>query len=255
MHIDWWTLALQTANVLILIWLLARFLFRPVADIIARRRDEANKLLADAATVQRQADEARADLARARSNIATERDKAIAEAHVAAEIERATLLARANEEMAKLRAEADAAISRDRGAMEKTLIDRTRELSVEIARRLVGRTAPATDPDIFLAGLCRQVQALSPQERAAFMAVPGQEDAMEIVTAAALAPEEAEHIRGAIGEAFGGAPAVAFRSDPTVIAGIELHSRHAVIRNSWRGDLDRIREELSHVDEPAKQSR
>ena len=87
------------------------------------------------------------------------------------------------------------------------------------------------------------------------MAVPGQEDAMEIVTAAALAPEEAEHIRGAIGEAFGGAPAVAFRSDPTVIAGIELHSRHAVIRNSWRGDLDRIREELSHVDEPAKQSR
>src|SRR6516165_7024643 len=170
MRIDWWTLALQTANVLVLVWLLARFLFRPVAEIVARRQDEANKLLADAATVQRQADEARADLARARSNIATERDKAIAEAHVAAEIERATLLARANEEMAKLRAEADAAISRDRGAMEKTLIDRTRELSVEIARRLVGRTAPATDPDIFLAGLCRQVQALSPQERAAFMA-------------------------------------------------------------------------------------
>ena len=32
MHIDWWTLALQTVNVLVLIWLLARFFFRPVMD-------------------------------------------------------------------------------------------------------------------------------------------------------------------------------------------------------------------------------
>jgi F-type H+-transporting ATPase subunit b len=78
---------------------------------------------------------------------------------------------------------------------------------------------------------------------------------MEIVTSAALGTEEAERIRGAIGEAFGGTPALVFRSDPAVIAGIELHSRRAVMRNSWRGDLDRIREELSHVDEHAEQPR
>ena len=77
MRVDWWTLALQTANVLVLIWLLARFLFRPVAEIVARRQDEANRLLADAAAVQRQADEGRTDLERARANIETERDKAI----------------------------------------------------------------------------------------------------------------------------------------------------------------------------------
>jgi F-type H+-transporting ATPase subunit b len=84
MRIDWWTLALQTANVLILIWLLSRFLFRPVAEIVARRQDEANKLLADAAAVQRQADEARADLERARANIGVERDSMIADAHATA---------------------------------------------------------------------------------------------------------------------------------------------------------------------------
>jgi F-type H+-transporting ATPase subunit b len=255
MRIDWWTLALQTANVLILIWLLSRFLFRPVAEIVARRQDQANKLLADAAAVQHQADEARAELERARANIAMDRDKVIADAHTAAEAERAALLARANEEMTKLRAEADAAISRDRVAMEKTLIDRTRELSVAIARRLLGRVTPATSVDIFLPGLSQQMQALSPQERAGFMAARGENKSVEIVTAAPLATEEAERIRDAIAEAFGGTPALAFRSEPAVIAGIELHSRHAVLRNSWRGDLDRIREELNRVDEPAKQSR
>jgi F-type H+-transporting ATPase subunit b len=252
MRIDWWTLALQTVNVLILIWLLARFLFRPVADIVAHRQEEANKLLADAAEVQRQADDARADLERTRANVVAGRDKVFAEAHTAAESERRALLARTNEEITKLRAEADAAISRDRIAMEKMLIERTRELSVEIARRLLERVSPTVAAESFLAGLCQQVRALSPRERTAFM--PREVESIEIVTALPLSAEDAERIRSAIAEAFAGEPAFAFRSDPAVIAGIELHSRHAVIRNSWQGDLERIREELKRVDEPARQS-
>ena len=43
MTIDWWTLGLQTINVLILIWILARFLFRPVAKIIAAERAAAQQ--------------------------------------------------------------------------------------------------------------------------------------------------------------------------------------------------------------------
>jgi F-type H+-transporting ATPase subunit b len=258
MHIDWWTLALQTANVLILIWLLAHFLFRPVADIVTRRQDEANKLLADAAGVRRQADAARADLERAHSGIAGERDNAIAEARAAAEAERAALLAKANEEMAKLRADAEAAIVRDRRAMERTLIDRARDLAVDIARRLLGRVGPATGVDAFLAGLCAQVKALPPQERAAFMQTQEGDD-IEIVTAASLDADAIERIRRAVAEAFtgdnSGKPALVFRTDPAVIAGIELNSRHAVIRNSWRNDLERICEELDRTNGPAKQTR
>jgi F0F1-type ATP synthase membrane subunit b/b' len=126
MHIDWWTLALQTANVLILIWLLARFLFRPVMEIMARRQDEANRLLADAAEARRQADETRADTERAHASIVADHNKMIAAAHAVAETERTALLARTNDEMTKLRADADAdaAIFRDRLAMEKMLIER-----------------------------------------------------------------------------------------------------------------------------------
>jgi F-type H+-transporting ATPase subunit b len=213
MRIDWWTRALQTANVVILIWLLARFLFRPVAEIVARRQDQANKLLADAADVRRQADDARADLERARADIAARRDDAIADAHAATETERTALLARTNEEMIKLRVEAAAAFSRDRLAMEKMLIDRARELSVEIARRLLGRTGPAAGVDALLAELCQQVRALSPQERAAFIQTPEEDGWVEVVTAASLSPEQTERVGGAIGEAFGGEPVLVFLFD------------------------------------------
>jgi len=253
MRIEWWTLALQTVNVLILIWLLARFLFRPVADIVARRQEAANKLLANAAAAQRQAEAARADLERARANIVAGREKVIAEAHSAAESERLALLARTNEEITNLRAQADAAISRDRIAMEKTLIERTRELSVEIARRLLERVSPMVAAEAFLAGLCHQVRALPPRERMAFL--PTETDSIDIVTASPLSAEETERIGSAIAEAFSGKRAFAFRSDPAVIAGIELHSRHAVIRNSWQSDLERIGKELKRVEEPTRQSR
>jgi F-type H+-transporting ATPase subunit b len=49
MRIDWWTLALQTFNVLVLVWILSRFLFRPVASMIEQRQAAAAKLLADSA--------------------------------------------------------------------------------------------------------------------------------------------------------------------------------------------------------------
>jgi F-type H+-transporting ATPase subunit b len=254
MHIDWWTLALQTANVLILIWLLAHFLFRPVADIVARRQEEANKLLADAADVRRGVDEDRAGLERARAGIADERNRAVAEARATAEAERAAALARTGEEMTKLRADADAAISRDRLAMEKTLIDQVRDLSIDIARRLLGRVGPTASVDAFLPGLREQLQALPPQERAAF-AQAGDKGNIEIVTAAPTDADATDRIRRAVSEALGGKPALAFRTDPAVIAGIELHSRHAVIRNSWRNDLERIREELNRAEGPAKQPR
>ena len=41
MQIDWWTLGLQTVNALVLIWLLAHFLFRPVVDAITARQKAA----------------------------------------------------------------------------------------------------------------------------------------------------------------------------------------------------------------------
>ncbi|MGB8423446.1 MAG: F0F1 ATP synthase subunit B, partial [Paraburkholderia sp.] len=55
MRIDWSTLALQTINALVLIWLLARFLFRPVAGIIAERQKAAQTLIADADAAKRAA--------------------------------------------------------------------------------------------------------------------------------------------------------------------------------------------------------
>ena len=245
MRIDWWTLALQTVNVLVLIWLLTRFFFRPVVDMVAKRQGEADKLLADAAAARREATDARADADKARAEIDAERDRLIAEARKSASIEKANLLAQSSQEIAKLHGEAEAAIARDRTAAEQAVIARASELSVEIAQRLLGRFASKVALSAFLEELCRALWALSSDERKSFISETAADRSIAIVTAAPLSEEEIGRVRNALKAVFGAELPFEFRTDPTLIAGIELHSRNAILCNSWRADLDRIRTELS----------
>ena len=238
MHIDWWTLALQTVNVLVLIWILARFFFRPVVNIVAKRQEQTNKLLADAVAARQEAADACADADKARAEIGVERDQLIAEAQKSAQMEKANLLAQSSQEIAKLHREAEAAIARDLTAAEQAIIARASQLSVEIAQ------------SAFLDGLCQELHALSSEERESFTSATAADHTIEVVTAAPLSKEESDHVRDALKAAFGSELPFMFRADPALRAGIEVHSRNTIVRNSWRADIDRIREELGRDKHP-----
>ncbi len=252
MHIDWWTLAFQTVNVLVLIWILARFFFRPVADIGAKRQEETNKLLADAAAARKEAADIRAGADKAHADIGAERDRLIAEARKSAQVEKTNLFAQSSREIAKLRSEAEAAIARDRTAAQQAIIVRASEVSIDIAQRLLGRLPSKIALAAFLDGLCQELRALSSEARASFTPATAAGHAIEVVTAVPLSKEETERVSDALKEALDVRLAFEFRTDPALLAGIELHSRNTIVRNSWRADLDRIREELGRDEHPRR---
>jgi len=247
MRIDWWTLTLQTINVLVLVLILARFFFRPIMDIVARRQEEANKLLSDATTAREKAADAKAEVDKIRVGVATERDRLIAEAQKAADIERQNLLSQVSQEIAKLRTEAEAAIARDQKAAEQAIIVRASELAVDIAQRLLARIPPGASLTAFLDGLCQKLRTLPPQERGGFTSAAATDHPIEVVAAAALSKTEIDQIRNALRDALGSELTLKVRSDPALIAGIELHGHGTIVRNSWRADLDRIHEELERA--------
>jgi F-type H+-transporting ATPase subunit b len=244
MHIDWWTLALQTVNVLILIWLLAHFFFRPVMDIVARRQREASKLLDDAAQARHAAGEAHAKVEQERAGVAAEREELITQAHHAAELEKRNLLAQAAQEIGRRRDEANAAIDREQAAAEAAMINRAGTLAIDVAQRLLERY-PAQDLlATFIDEICRDLRALSPQARQSLAAGATPEHPISFISAAQLSDAEQRKIGAAFQEVFGRDLPVAFSTDPQIINGIELHGQNTIIRNSWRADLDRIRREL-----------
>ena len=216
MRIDWWTLALQTVNVLVLIWILSRFFFRPVAAIIAKRQDAANQLLTEAAAANRAADDALAKADKARAEIGAERDRLIAEARASAQDEKAALLGQASQEIEKLRSEADAAIARDRGAASEAIVTHASDLSVEIAQRLLGRFPSRSVLSAFLDGLGQQLNALPLDAKRSIIAASTAGDPIEIVTATALSQEETDRVRELLRAAFASELPVSFRNDPQV---------------------------------------
>lgn len=245
MNIDWWTLGVQAVNVLILIWLLGRFFWRPVAAMIDQRRAEAQRILAEAESKRSQAAAALAEIERTRAGFAQEREAILAEAREAAERERAARLAEAAKEATSLQEAASAAIDKEKEAADRAWAERASRLAVDIAGRLVARLDGPSVRAAFLEGLLKNIRSLSGPAR---QAVAADGVALEAISATPLDPADQERCRALIGEAFGASPQIAFKVDPALIAGLELRGPHLVVSNSWRADLAQILADLAHDD-------
>jgi F-type H+-transporting ATPase subunit b len=252
MHIDWSTLALQTINVLILVWILSRFLFRPLRKIIAERQAKTDAVLVAAVAARQKAAEAVAAVEKQRIEMEAHREALLTAARSEADKEKARLIVVATQAAADLRAEAQTSAAGERAAMETALIARVKDLAVEIAQRLITRISPDAGLDGFVAGLCAQFERLPAQTRAAFAPQGGPDEAIEIVSAAPLSAEMNGQIRQRLEKTLGAGQSFTFRIEPALIAGIEIHGRTASLRNSLRDDLERMVKELKIADEHSR---
>jgi F-type H+-transporting ATPase subunit b len=237
MKIDWWTLGFQAVNVVILVWLLQRFFWRPVSAIIAQRRDATQKSLADAKAVADKAAAALADIAATRAGFAKEHADILAAAHAEAELASKATVDAASKEAAALTAASQAAMQTEKAAAEAAWSDRASKLALRIAERLAARLQGTAVDAAFLDWLLSSIRALPAQARRTASAEAG---GIEAVSAGQLEPPEQDRYRALITEAFGNQLQLTFRADPALIAGIELHGPHFALKNSWRADLHKI---------------
>jgi F-type H+-transporting ATPase subunit b len=207
--------------------------------MIELRRDTTRQALADAETTKGKATAALADIEKTRAGFAKERDTILAAAHDAAEQASNARLAEADKDVAALKTAATAAIETEKQAAEKSWTGYAVGLAVDIANRLAARLDGPSVRSAFLDWLIKAIATLPENERTGVTA-------LEAVSAATLDSAEQKRASGLIAEAFGGRPTVAFRTDPALIAGLELHGPHLLITNSWRADLRQILTEITH---------
>ena len=244
MTIDWWTLGIQAVNVVILVWLLQRFFWRPVAAMIEQRRATTQQALAAAKAAQDKAAASLAEFAQTRAGFGKERDTILAAAHAEAGQARTATLDGAAKEVADREAAAAATIERDKADAEAAWSERAGQLAVEIAGRLAARLQGPEVRAAFLDWLITGIRSL-PEPARQSAAADGA--TLEAVSATAVAPAEQERYRTLIGEAFGARPQIAFKEDPGLIAGLELRGPHFTVGNSWQADLSHILADLKHA--------
>src|SRR5579883_2582575 len=76
MELDWTTFILEIVNFLVLVWILKRFFYKPVQDVIAKRKAAIDATLSQARATQDRADELGRQYQRRLSEWEKEREQA-----------------------------------------------------------------------------------------------------------------------------------------------------------------------------------
>ena len=160
-----------------------------------------------------------------------------------AEAQRAAALAAAREEVDQMRAAAETEMRWTRAAEEAAASDRSAKLAVDIAAKMLARLPDSARVDAFVDGLAKALASLPEASRDGIDAATPR-----LSAARPLTVQETRSCRDAFAKALGRPLDFVVAVDPALIAGLELETPHAVVRNSFRNDLSRIVEELTRHD-------
>jgi F-type H+-transporting ATPase subunit b len=249
MSFSWWTFALQAANFLILVWLLQRFLFKPVEAIVAQRKQEISRALNEASAQKQSAEQLKQEVEAARSAIAAERQKVIDDARALLSAEREKTLEETRREADKIREQALTRLEQERASATDKLFDKTMLLATSIAEQLLREIAVASIEQPFLGRVIDYLDKMPAQQRAKLLP---RNDAsnVSIVTAHALNAREQTQWREELEKRLGAEFTITFDADPALIAGAVITFPHAILNFNWRESLALTMKEIHNNEHP-----
>lgn len=250
MQINWWTFALQAVNFLVLVWLLWRFLYRPVREVIEKRKELAERAFADADKRKSEAEAARQRFEEGRAGLANERQEMLKKLHEELEAERVKALDEAKAKADELLQAARQSLARERESALTEVREQVAALAVELASGLLRQAGSEAAGGVFLARLERQLKEMPADERERLQKDLAAEGArLTVATAAPLTPEEQARWRASLGARLGEQDKTDFATDPEIVGGAELRFPHAVLKLTWADQLAKAEEILRGNDD------
>lgn len=222
MLIDWFTVIAQGLNFLVLVWLLKRYLYKPVLAAIAAREKQIALAIADAASQRTAAEGERAAFAAKNAALDGERAALLEQAASAANAERARLLAEARAETDALRAKQMTALRDDQTRLRQGIARLAQQEVLAIARKVLGDLAGASLEEQMTVAFARRLRALDRSAKETLVAAFG--SASEAVVRSAFDLSEAQRalIQNAADEEFASSIALRFEISAEMLCGMEL---------------------------------
>lgn len=223
MELSWSTFLLEIINFLVLVWILKRFLYKPVLDVIARRRAGIEKRLADAKTLH---DDAEALQARYRGRLADwEQERQQAREQLVREIEeeRAQRLAALQSELEQEREKTQVAEAR----RQADATHKTEEAALIQAGRFASRVlAQAASPELeakLLELVIDELPQLSAERIAALHSSWGQmSEAIVVASAFPLSDTQRQKLQKVLIATTGSELPLHFEQDVELLAGVRI---------------------------------
>lgn len=136
--INWGLLIAQIFNVVLLVWLLTRFLYQPVLNMLNERTRRIQESLREAEQIKEQLARANQDYDQKLAQARQEAAAILAQAQERAKVQEAEIVAQARQEADRIRSEAREQAMQERDQLLRDLKNQMTELVTVTASRVLG---------------------------------------------------------------------------------------------------------------------
>ncbi len=232
MQINWFTVIAQVINFLILVWLLKRFLYKPILNAIDEREKKIAAQINDAEAKDALAKKEQAEFLKKNETFDKEKkglmDKAIAET----KRERQKLLEDTRNEATELRLKLEKSLEEMQVSLNRDIVEKTQQEVFAIARKTLADLASLSLEEQSTNIFIKRLKALTNEEKKKFADAfntgsnrnAGKKSPILVQSAFDLPEKQKSDIKSAVNNTLDIETQFQFKTTPDLISGIELSS-------------------------------
>lgn len=222
MKIDWFTVIAQIINFLVLMWLLKRFLYRPILSSIDERETKIKNQLLDAESQKKEADLAKDEFNKKNETFNKEKDELMQKAVAEAKIEGDKLKENARNEANELKDRLEKAFTEDQVSKNNNMAKRIKGEVFDIARKTLRDLSSASlegqTVDVFL----KKINELQDDDKVKFSEALKGGKPILVQSAFSLSSNQQGSIQKTISGLLKTENTYEFKTQPELINGIEI---------------------------------
>ncbi|GAB4334601.1 MAG: ATP synthase subunit B [Candidatus Abyssubacteria bacterium] len=247
MLVDWFTIAAQIVNFLILIWLLKHFLYGRIIKAMDQREERIASRIREAEQREKQAGQEAEEYKKKKEELETKKEEMLAQARKEAEQQRHELVERAREEVDRLKAQWRQAVQQEKGAFLADLRQRAGQEVFSVTRKALRDLADADLERHMVDALIKRITSLEPGDKQAIADVAKGDREIVVNSVFELPDNDKERLKDAIEAAVGRGLEVRFRTSEDMIMGIELRAQGHKIAWNLEEYLETLETRISHA--------
>ena len=226
MQISWFTVIAQIVNFLVLIWLMKKYLYKPILSAIDEREKKIAAQIADAKTKKAEAKTEQDEFNKKNQDFDQQKkdmtDKAVAEAND----QRNKLLDEAKTEAATLKDKLEKESAQAHQDLNDRIAQKTEQEVFAVTRKTLADLAGLTFEEQAVNAFIRRIDQLDEASRKPFIEAFKLDKGPILVKSAADLPEKQQTaIEQSINKVLGAKPKFEFKTSPELIGGIELTAK------------------------------
>jgi F-type H+-transporting ATPase subunit b len=254
MLIDWFTVGAQALNFIILVWLLKRFLYKPILQAVDAREKKIADELADAAAKKTEAQKERDEFQHKNEAFDRERAAMLAKATDEAKAERLKLMDGARTAADGLSFKRRETLRSDAQSLNQAIRRRTEQEVFAITRKTLTDLATTSLEERMVAVFTRRLRAMDAGTKDGLAkALGAMSDPALVRTAFDLPADQRAVVQNALNETFSADIHLRFDTAPDLVSGIELSANGQKLAWSitdYLGSLEKgVRDLLAESDQ------